>query len=113
MKKFIKKILNEPLDHTPRDVEIYTYQFPNGKIYVGYTSHGLDYVDKCNRYFSASPVCQYLNSKEYQNIKPKLEKKITIDVYGDEIYKFLREVLDKYTTDTDKIINVNLGLYGY
>ena len=106
--KFIKK----PIKPSFREVQIYTYKFPDGKIYIGYTSHGLDYAHKCHQFFSASPICQYLNNPETY-VEPKEEQKVTVDVYGDDIYKFERKILDKYTTDTTQILNKNLYLWGY
>ena len=95
-----------------RKVQIYTYQFPDGKIYIGYTSHGLENAHKDHKFFPASPICQYLNDPETHTL-PKYEKTVTVDPYGDEIYKYEREILDKYTSDTTQILNKNLYLFGY
>ena len=111
MKKILK-FRKKPIKPSIKEVQIYIYQFPNGKIYVGYTSHGLDYVHKCHQSFSSSPIFQYLkNLKSY--VEPKEEQKVTVDVYGDEVYKFIRKIFDKYITDTTQILNRNLYLYGY
>ena len=111
MKKILK-FIKKPIEPSIREVQIYTYKFPDGKIYIGYTSYGLDYAYKDDKFFSASPVCQYLNNPE-TDIKPTEEQKVTVDVYGDDIYKFERKILDKYTTDTTQILNKNLKLFGY
>lgn len=111
MKKILK-FIKKPIKPSFKEVQIYTYKFPNGKIYIGYTSRGLDYAHKCHQSFSSSPIYQYLhNEKTYT--EPKEEQKVTVDVYGDEIYQFERKILDKYTTDTTQILNKNLYLLGY
>ena len=109
---FIKNILSEPIEPLFKEVQIYTYKFPNGKIYIGYTSYGLEYVDNFHKSFSVSPICQYLNNPETY-VKPNEEIKVTVNVYGDEIHKIQRKILDKYTTDTTQILNKNLYLFGY
>ena len=108
----ILKIIKELIKPSIKEVQIFTYQFPNGKIYIGYTSRGLDYAHRCHQTFSSSPIYEYLhNEKTYK--EPKYEETVYTDVYGDEIYKFLRKILDKYTTDTTQILNKNLYLLGY
>ena len=111
MKKILK-FIKKPIKPLIKEVQIYTYKFPDGKIYIGYTGYGLENAYENDKFFPASPVCQYLNNPE-TDIKPTEEQKVTIDVYGDEVYKFLRKILDKYTTDTTQILNKNLYLYGY
>ena len=102
----------EQINPSFREVQIYTYKFPDGKIYIGYTCYGLENSDKDHKFFPASPICQYLNNPETY-VKPKEEKKVIVDVYGDEIYKIERKILDKYTSDTTQILNKNLYLFGY
>ena len=111
MKKILK-FRKKPIKPLIREVQIYTYEFPNGKIYIGYTSHGLDYSHRCHKMFSSSPIYQYLNNPKYE-VKPKYEETVYTDIYGYEIYKFLRKILDKYTTDITQILNRNLYLFGY
>ena len=102
----------EPIKPSFREVQIFTYKFPDGKIYIGYTSYGLENADKAHKFFPASPIFQYLNNPETY-VKPNEEKKVTVDVYGDEIYKILRKILDKYNTKKEDILNKNLYLFGY
>ena len=95
-----------------REFEIYSYKFHDDKIYVGYTSTGLENRHNDHKRHSISPIYNYLKNEEtYQ--EPKYEKTVKLDVYGDEIYKHVREILDKYTTDTNQILNKNLKLFGY
>lgn len=72
IRKLIKP--NKPNKSLIKKVQIYSYIFPNGKIYVGYTSIGLEYVNKCHKQFGCSPLFQYVNN--YPDIKPKEEKKL-------------------------------------
>ena len=89
-----------------KKIQIYSYQFPNGKVYVGYTSRGLEWVDWCHRTFSSSPLYQYVHN--YKIIKPRLEKTVMGSVYGDEIYKHIREVIDECGFDPQCLLNKNL-----
>ena len=94
-------------------VQIYTYHFPDGKIYIGFTSASLKFHENEHKTVrSISPIKKYLTSGEkYEG--PILEKTVTLDIYDDELYKIQRKILDKYTNDTTKIINKNLKLFGY
>ena len=112
MIKVFNKFLKKSNKNSIKEVQIYTYKFPNGKIYIGYTSRGLDWIHRCHKHRIVTPVTQYLNNPE-QCVEPIEEKKVTIDVNGNDIYKIEREILDKYTTDTSKILNKNLYLWGY
>ena len=93
-----------------REVKIYTYHFPDGKIYIGYTSRSLQERHKAHKRCSISPIYKCLNSEKTQ---PKHEKTVTVDIDSNEIYKIQRKILDTYTTDTKQILNKNLKLLGY
>ena len=95
-----------------KEVEIFTYQFPDGKIYVGYTSVGLEIRHNDHQTISVSPIYKYLNNEETYK-EPQYEKTVKVNVDSGEIYPHLREILDKYTSDTSLILNKNLWLYGY
>ena len=95
-----------------KELEIFTYTFPDNKIYIGYTSVGLQIRHNQHKRWPISPIYKYLNNEEtYQ--EPKYEKTVKVNVNSDEIYPHLREILDKYTSDTSLILNKNLWLYGY
>lgn len=118
IKKIINSIKNKMKEvkevKEVEEVEIYTYHFPDGKIYVGFTSFGLEKRHNQHIRHSISPIYKYLNNEEtYQ--EPKYEKTVIVDKDIDsyEIYPHLREILDKYTSDTSLILNKNLWLYGY
>lgn len=111
MENFIKKLLEKPEDPI-RKIEIYSYRFPDGKIYIGYTTHGLDDAYKDDKFCEASPVCQYLNNPE-TDTKPRLEKTVMERAYSDEIYKHEREILDKCGIDPRFLLNKNLKCLGY
>ena len=112
MDEVIKNLLSEPIKPLIKEVQIYSYKFPDGKIFIGYTSYDLQDFHKGHKFFPASPLCQYLNNPEIHTL-PTYEETVTVDVYGDEIYKILRKILDKYTNDTTQILNKNLYLFGY
>ena len=94
-----------------REVKIYTYHFPDGKVYVGYTSAGLDHRHREHKRCSISPIYEYL--KTHEEVLPKYEKTVEVNIDEPEIYNIQREILDKYTSDTNKILNKNLILYNY
>ena len=94
-----------------RKVQIFTYQFPDGKVYIGYTSTGLENHHQEHKRCSISPIYQYLNT--YEEVLPKYEKTVEVDIDSNEIYKIQRKILDTYTTDTKQILNENLKLFGY
>ena len=94
-----------------REVKIYTYKFPNKKIYIGFTSRGLDDRHQEHKRCSISSIYKCLNTHE--EVLPKYEKTVTVDIDSNEIYKIQRKILDKYTTDTNQILNKNLKLLGY
>ena len=94
-----------------RKVQIYTYHFPDGKVYIGYTSRSLEDRHQEHKRCSISPIYKCLNTHE--EVLPKYEKTVTVDIDGNEIYDIQRKILDKYTTDTNKILNKNLFLYNY
>ena len=100
------------LKQTPREYKIYTYHFPDGKIYVGYTHGSLEERHNLHKNYSISPIYNRLNDKKI-NTKPKYEKTVMITLNSDEIYKYQRKILDTYTTDTKQILNKNLKLLGY
>ena len=115
IKKIINSIKNKMKEvKEVEEMEIYTYHFPNGKIYIGFTSLGLKKRHNQHIRDFISPLYKYLNNEEtYQ--EPKYEKTVIVDKDTDsyEIYPHLREILDKYTSDTSLILNKNLWLYGY
>ena len=114
LKKENKKILNNLylLSQSPfRKVKIYTYHFPDGKVYIGYTSRSLQERHHAHKRCSISPIYKCLNTHE--EVLPKYEKTVEVDIDSDEIYKIQRKILDKYTTDTNQILNPNLYLFGY
>ena len=94
-----------------RKVQIYTYKFPDGKVYIGYTSRGLQERHQEHKRCSISSIYKCLNTHE--EVLPKYEKTVTVDIDSDEIYKIQRKILDTYTTDTNQILNKNLKLLGY
>ena len=113
----MSKLLNDKIKKRDmnliKEVQFYTYQFFDGKIYVGYmTCFDLNIRHKQHKQRSISPIYQYLNNPKYE-VFPKIEEIVYTDIYGDEKYKIMRKILDKYTTDTTKILNKNLYLYGY
>ena len=103
----------EPIKPLITEVQIYTYKFPDGKIYIGYTTEGLKFRhNQHKRIRSVSPITKFLNNNEpYEG--PTHEKTVKVNLYGNEIYKIQRKLLDKYTTDTKQILNRNLKLFGY
>ena len=94
-----------------RKVQIFTYHFPDGKVYIGYTSRSLQERHHAHKRCSISPIYKCLNTHE--EVLPKYEKTVTVDIDSDEIYKIQRKILDTYTTDTNQILNKNLKLLGY
>ena len=96
---------------SPREFKIYTYHFPDGKIYIGFTSRSLESRHKEHKRCSISPVYKRLNTHE--EVIPKYEETVTVVLDSGEIYKILRKILDKYNTKKEDIINPNLFLYGY
>ena len=93
-----------------RKVQIYTYKFPDDKIYVGFTSRSLEDRHQEHKRCSISSIYNYLNTEKTY---PKHEETVTVDIYSDEIYQKQRKILDKYTTNTKDILNKNLKLLGY
>ena len=93
-----------------REVQIYTYKFSDGKIYVGFTSTGLQDRHEAHKRSSISSIYKYLKTEKTY---PKHEETVTVDIDGNEIYKIQRKILDTYTTDTKQILNKNLKLLGY
>ena len=94
-----------------RKVQIYTYHFPDGRVYVGYTSRGLDDRHREHKRCSLSPIYEYL--KTHEKVRPRHETSVEVNIDNPEIYDIQRNILDKYTTDTNKILNKNLILYNY
>ena len=92
-------------------MEIYTYHFPDGKIYIGYTQYGLEQRHQRHKSCPISPIYQYLNT--YEKVLPKYEKTVEVDLVSNELYKIQRKILDTYNTDTKQILNKNLYLFGY
>ena len=112
MKKFIRNLCKKPEEEDPiKKIEIYSYQFPDGKAYVGYTSHGLEQAEWFHQSFSSNPIFQHVHN--FTVIKPRLKKTVMTRLYGDEIYKHMREVMDKCGFDPQCLLNRNLKLYGY
>lgn len=111
MKNFIRKLFKNKKHKDPiLKTEIYTYQFPNGKVYVGFTTNGLNYIDWFHRTFS-NPVLPYLY--KYSVIKPRVIKTVMLRKFDDEIYKYMREVMDERGYNPQCLLNRNLKLYGY
>ena len=97
-----------------KEVQIYLYHFPDvDKFYIGFTSKDLKHAHKLHKSLWVDPLYSYLNDEKYQDIVPTFELSVTVDVYGDDIYKLQRKILDKYTTDVSKILNENLEVFGY
>ena len=94
-----------------RKVQIYTYHFPDGTLYIGYTSRGLENRHREHKRSSISSIYKYL--KTHKEVLPKYEKTVEVNIDNREIYDIQRNILDKYTTDTNKILNKNLFLYNY
>ena len=94
-----------------RKVQIYTYHFPDGKIYIGYTSRSLESRHKEHKRCSISSVYKRLNTHE--EVIPKYEETVTVVLDSGEIYKTLRKILDKYNAKKEDILNPNLYLFGY
>ena len=101
-----KHIFQNPV----REVEFYSYKFSDGKVYVGWTSHGIENRHREHKRYPISSVYEHLQEED---IFPKDEKAITIDIDSYDTYKIQREILDKYTSDTNQILNKNLNLLGY
>ena len=108
----MNKIIKSAYLNRPRilEVEIYTYKFSDGKIYIGYTSHGLESRHNQHKTRSISPIYQYLNTEE---IFPNHEETVTVDLDSGNLYKIQRKILDRYTTNVNQILNTNLKLLGY
>ena len=102
---FLKKINEWSSGSYNPHVQFYTYQFPDGKIYIGYTSYNLDIAYKDDKFCEVSPVCQYLNNPE-TDIKPTPEGNIIkIDLSNDdEILDKKKEILDKYNLPLSSLI---------
>ena len=114
LKKEDKKILNNLylLSQSPFiKVKIYTYHFPDGKVYIGYTSRSLQERHEDHKRCTISSVYKRLKTNE--EVLPKYEETVEVDIDSDEIYKIQRKILDTYTTDTKQILNRNLKLFGY
>ena len=112
------QILNENLQLLgyPNKISFYSYIFSDGKIYVGFIKNSnLFYRHMQHKQRPISPIHKYLNSTEDENVIPKIEKTLfmTENEFSKERYNIIRKIFDKYTTDTTKILNVNLYLYGY
>ena len=103
----MEKIFLPPI----RKVKIYTYHFPDGKLYIGFTSRSLEDRHKEHKRCSISTIFKRLIT--YKEVLPKYEKTVEVDIDGDEIYKIQRKILDKYNVNTDQILNENLKLFGY
>ena len=94
-----------------RKVQIFTYHFPDGKVYIGFTSRSLEDRHQEHKRSSISSIYKCLNTHE--EVLPKYEKTVEVNIDNREIYDIQRNILDKYTTDTNKILNKNLFLYNY
>ena len=104
----LKQIINS---NKPKyqEFNIYSYKFSDGKIYVGYTIGDLEFRHNQHKRRGISPIFKYLNSEEpYEG--PIHEKTVKLKK-NDEVYPHIREIIDKYTTDTSKILNKNLWVY--
>ena len=109
MAKFIK--LDDYLNLNLKKVEIYTYKFSDGKIYIGYVSPGgLEVRHYQHKIHDISPIHNRLNTEE---IFPNYEETVTVNMNNDELYQIQRSILDKYTTDVKMILNRNLERFGY
>ena len=53
---FIKKIIRGN-NNPPSHLNFYSYMFPNGKVYIGYTSLNLNIAYLNDKFSEASPVC--------------------------------------------------------
>ena len=97
-------------------VQFYSYKFSDGKIYVGYIKNSNLYIRHMqHKQRSISPIYNYLNNPNYEEVLPKIEETFYMseNVFLYERYKIIRKIFDKYTNDTTKILNTNLYLYGY
>ena len=112
MKKSYIDSLVESLKHKKRKLHIYTYHFPDGKIYIGYTSRTLESRHQEHKRCSISSIYKRLNNEKTYT-KPKYEETVTVDFASGELYKILRKILDKYNAKKEDILNPNLYLYGY
>ena len=97
---FIKKIIEQPLYSANPRLQFYSYLFPDGKIYIGYTSFDLNMAYKDDKFCEASPVCQYLN---YFDIKPTPEGCI-FSSNDDVILDKYKQILDKYNLSFSSLI---------
>ena len=103
------------MDEEIKKIKIYTYHFPDGKIYIGYTTGDLKFRhNQHKRIRHVSPITKYLNNPETE-VNPKYETTVTLDLYDNDnkLYKIQRKILDTYTTDTNQILHRNLYLFGY
>ena len=99
--KYLDEVIN-------KKIEIFTNNFPDNSIYVGYCTYGLDENYRLHKKCRCSPIFKILN--KYPDVKPKLEVKVKNKTYKD-IYNIQRQILD--LNPNKKILNVNLWLYGY
>ena len=114
-KKILDKYTTDParvINIIINKMEIYTYHFSDGKIYIGYTQYGLEKRHYKHKTCGISPLYKRLNNPETE-LKPKYETTVEVDIYSDELYKIQRKILDLYNIDTNQILNKNLYLFGY
>lgn len=105
----INKVMNVGDDDVlNKKFEVYSFQFPNNSIYVGYTSHGLEIVHKNHTRYVFSPIYKII--KEYPDVYPEVELTIENISYN-ELRRIQRKVFDSNLNM--KILNENLWLYGY
>ena len=98
---------------TPREYKIYTYHFPDGKIYIGYVGESRSLESRHNEHKRCSISSLYKRLNNNEEVLPKYEETVTVVLDSGEIYKTLRKILDKYNAKKEDIINRNKSLYGY
>ena len=82
---------------------IYSYKFPNKTIYLGFTSHGLEYMQQVHTKNITSPI--YESLKLYPDVYPQVEKTIE-NVSFNDLDRIRRDILDSYPNW--KRLNYNL-----
>lgn len=115
MEEFIKKLIKVE-DNSIKKIELYTYHFPDGKWYIGFTTHGLEIAYKDDKYCEVSPTCQHLNT--YPWIKPRLEKTFmgrtgdekNINRVHPQIYEYQKEIIKELGINPKDLINKNLRI---
>ena len=121
--KFIKKILNyedkKLIKKFVKKIDIFTYHFPDGKWYIGYTtSDDLTDINKVHKNTYLNIICNYV--RKYPDILPRLEKtymgvneyftydeknKNLICKTHPQIYEYEKEIIKKLGIKPEDLLN--------